>query len=58
VPGDPPAKHVGGTDKVAAGPGKGSGGETGFGIALYGVLLVGGLLAFGAYQYLQTQESK
>lgn len=58
VAGDPPAKNVGGTDKIAAGPGKGSGADTGFGVALYGVLLVGGLLAFGAYQYLQSQDKK
>lgn len=58
VAGDPPAKNVGGTDKISAGPGKSSGSDTGFGIAMYGVLLVGGLLAFGAYQYLQSQDSK
>ena len=29
---------------------------SGFGIAIYGVLLVGGLVAFGAYQYMQNQS--
>ena len=58
VAGDPPAKAAS-TDKIAAGPGgKSSGGETGMGIAVYAVLLVGGLLAFGAYQYMQAQDKK
>lgn len=58
VEGDPPKKNIGGTDKVAAGPGKSSGSDTGFGVALYAVLLVGGLVAFGAYQYLQASDKK
>lgn len=60
VEGDPPPK-IGATDKIAAGPGGkgyGSGGDTGFGIALYVILLLGGLLAFGAYKYMQNQDSK
>lgn len=31
-------------------------GETGMGIALYAVILVGGLAAFGAYKYMQSQQ--
>jgi cytochrome b5 len=58
VEGDPPKKNIGGTDKIAAGPGKSSGGDTGFGVALYAVILVGGLLAFGAYQYMSASDKK
>ena len=58
VDGDPPAKNIGGTDKISAGPSKSSGSETGFGIAIYAVLLVGGLVAFGAYQYMQASDKK
>jgi cytochrome b involved in lipid metabolism len=58
VEGDP-APKAGATGKVAAGPGgKSPGGETGFGIVLYAVILLGGALAFGAYQYLQSQDQK
>ncbi|XXG95867.1 hypothetical protein Hte_002139 [Hypoxylon texense] len=32
--------------------------SAGMGTALYAVVFVGGLLAFGAYQYLQTQQGK
>lgn len=57
VDGDPVPR--GSTDKIAAGPGGNSKGpDTGMGIMLYAVLLVGGLVAFGAYQYMQGQEKK
>ncbi|KAI2628754.1 cytochrome b5 [Hypoxylon sp. NC1633] len=32
--------------------------SAGFGTALYGIVLAGALLAFGAYQYLQSQQAK
>jgi cytochrome b5 len=57
VAGDP-APTSAGTDKISAGPSKSSGGETGFGVIMYAVLLVGGLVAFGAWQYMQAQDKK
>ncbi|KAH9884103.1 cytochrome b5-like heme/steroid binding domain-containing protein [Xylariomycetidae sp. FL2044] len=32
--------------------------SAGFGTAAYGILFVGGIVAYGAYQYLQSQQSK
>ncbi|KAI1141511.1 cytochrome b5 [Hypoxylon sp. FL0543] len=32
--------------------------SAGFGTALYAVIFIGGLVAFGAYQYLQAQQGK
>lgn len=32
--------------------------SAGYGTALYAVVFIGGLVAFGAYQYLQAQEGK
>lgn len=55
-PGDPAPKTAA-TDKISAGPG-GKGSETGMGVMLYAVILVGGALAFGAYKYMQSQETK
>ena len=56
APGDPVPK-IASTDKVSAGPG-GKSSETGTGVMLYAVILVGGALAFGAYKYMQTQDTK
>jgi len=56
VDGDPPHKS-GSTDKIAAGPG-GKDTGAGFGVAMYAVILVGGAAAFGAYKYMQSQDSK
>jgi cytochrome b involved in lipid metabolism len=56
APGDP-APKIAATDKVSAGPG-GSGSETGTGVMLYAIILLGGALAFGAYKYMQSQETK
>ena len=55
-PGDPAPKTAA-TDKISAGPG-GKSSDTGMGIMLYAVILVGGALAFGAYQYMQSQDTK
>ena len=55
VEGDPAPKTAA-TDKISAGPNPSGGSETGFGVTLYAILLLGGLLAFGAYQYVQSQD--
>ena len=55
------SKKQGSTDRVNAGPGskgQGAGPDTSSGIALYAIILVGGLLAFGAYQYFGKQDTK
>lgn len=52
--GDPKPK-VAGTDKINAGPSK-SGADSGFGVGLYAVLLVGGLTAYFAYSFLQSKD--
>ena len=57
VEGDPKPK-TGATDKIAAGPGGGSGGDLGSGVVLYAVILLGGALAFGLWKYMQSQDSK
>jgi cytochrome b5 len=57
VEGDPPAPSAG-TDKIAAGPGKTTGGDGGFGVMMYVVLLVGGLVAFGGWTMMQNSEKK
>lgn len=55
VEGDPAPKAAG-TDKISAGPGKSTGGDGGFGVMIYAILLVGGLVALGAMKYMQTEE--
>ena len=59
VEGDPAPKTAS-TDKIAAGPGgshnKGDS-AGGFGVMMYAILLVGGLVAFGGWQYMQSQQS-
>ena len=60
--GDPKPK-VASTDKIAAGPGGGTkgsfgGSDLGSGVVLYGIILVGGAVAFGAYKYLQAKDGK
>ncbi|PYH91941.1 cytochrome b5 [Aspergillus ellipticus CBS 707.79] len=53
MPGDPaPRAH---TQSSSSGP-SGSG-ETGMGVGLYAFLLIGGVIAYGAYQYLQTASA-
>ena len=46
----PPAGHAAG--------GASGGGATGMGASLYVIILLGGALAFGAYQYSQMQKEK
>jgi len=50
--GDPQPNHVAQTSTTN----KSSTDAGGFGIVLYAVILVGGALAFGAYQYLQANQ--
>ena len=57
VEGDPAPKTAG-TDQISAGPSKSGGSETGFGVMMYAVLLIGGLVAFGGYQYMQSRDGK
>jgi len=52
-PGDPQPKVAAATSTSTS-----SGSSTGLGIGLYAVILLGGAAAFGAYKYLQTQETK
>ncbi|OHE90505.1 cytochrome b5 [Colletotrichum orchidophilum] len=52
-PGDPAPKK-----QVAASSSSSSSESTGFGIGLYAVLLVGGVLAYVAYQYQQQQQQQ
>jgi cytochrome b5 len=58
-PGDPKPKS-GAPAGVNAGPSASgsSSGEAGMGVGLYAILLIGGALAYGAYQYLQAQQGK
>ncbi len=56
VEGDPAPKTAA-TDKIAAGPG-GNTTDSGFGIGLYAVILVGGLAAYFAYTFMQSKDSK
>lgn len=53
LPGDPAP-----TTKAAPTSSTSSSGNTGMGIGLYAVVLVGGLAAFGAYKYMQSQEGQ
>ncbi|KAH8816139.1 cytochrome b5-like heme/steroid binding domain-containing protein [Xylogone sp. PMI_703] len=54
VEGDPVPKSIA-SGKATTGA---SGQSTGGGIGLYVVLLLGGALAYGAYQYLQSQQQQ
>lgn len=56
VDGDPAPKKAA-TDKISAGPG-GRTDSSGFGVALYGVLLVGALVAYFGYTMMQSKEGK
>lgn len=58
-PGDPKPK-TGAPASVNAGASTSgsNSGEAGMGVGLYAILLIGGGLAYGAYHYLQAQQSK
>lgn len=53
-PGDPAPRPTA-TAKTAN---SGNADSTGFGIGLYGIVLIGGLLGYFGYQYLQAQEQQ
>lgn len=55
VAGDPAPKQ-GATDKIAAGPGGSGSTEGGLGLGLYAIVLVGALLAYFAYTFLQSKN--
>lgn len=53
-PGDPaPSSHG-----AAPSSGSGSSDSSGLGVGLYAVILVGGAIAYYAYQYLQMQNAE
>ncbi|KAK4870804.1 hypothetical protein LT330_000041 [Penicillium expansum] len=54
MPGDPvpKAKPTTSTDSLS------SSSASGFGVGLYAVILVGGAIAYGAYNYLQAQQAQ
>jgi len=56
TPGESKPK-TGSTDKIAAGPG-GSSDSSSFSIATYATVVIGGLIAYMAFQYLQNQDKK
>ncbi|XMA17194.1 hypothetical protein WAI453_009985 [Rhynchosporium graminicola] len=53
MPGDPAPKVSAPSGATAS-----SGDNTGMGIGLYAIILIGVGLAYGAYQYMQNQEGK
>ncbi|KAJ5225895.1 cytochrome b5 [Penicillium chermesinum] len=53
MPGDPaPKSHA-----APASSASGSSSSGGFGVGLYAVILIGGAIAYGAYNYMQAQQS-
>lgn len=50
-PGDPAPKAT-----TISTPSSTSSDSTGMGIGLYAIILIGGAAAYGAYQYLQSQQ--
>ncbi|KAJ5460771.1 cytochrome b5 [Penicillium daleae] len=53
MPGDPAPKAHASTSSSSASSSSSSGG---FGVGLYAVILIGGAIAYGAYNYLQAQQ--
>ncbi|OOF98946.1 hypothetical protein ASPCADRAFT_394285 [Aspergillus carbonarius ITEM 5010] len=52
MPGDPAPR-----EKSQSSSGPSSSSDGGLGVGLYAIVLVGGLIAYGAYQYLQTASA-
>ncbi|CAL3962588.1 hypothetical protein PZA11_000295 [Diplocarpon coronariae] len=52
-PGDPAPKVLAASKSSAS-----SSGSAGMGVGLYAIILIGGALAYGAYQYTNSQEGK
>ncbi|KAJ5467386.1 hypothetical protein N7475_005138 [Penicillium sp. IBT 31633x] len=54
LPGDPVAKaHASPSSSAST-----SSSTSGFGVGLYAVILIGGAIAYGAYNYLQAQQAQ
>jgi hypothetical protein len=53
-PGDPEPK----AQATANASSSSSSSSSGFGVGLYAVILVGGAIAYGAYNYLQAQQTQ
>ncbi|KAJ5759246.1 hypothetical protein N7520_006402 [Penicillium odoratum] len=55
MPGDPERKSQAST---SSGSGSSSSSSGGFGVGLYGLILVGGAIAYGVYNYLEAQKNQ
>ncbi|CEO60858.1 putative cytochrome b5 [Penicillium brasilianum] len=55
LPGDPAPKAHASTGSSSASSSSSAGG---FGVGLYAVILIGGAIAYGAYNYLQAQQQQ
>ncbi|KAK3079991.1 hypothetical protein LTS18_003420, partial [Coniosporium uncinatum] len=53
--GDPAPSNQPGPAATSTKP---SSGSAGMGVGLYAIILIGGIAAFGAYQYLQSNSNK
>ena len=53
-PGDPAPRAKATPSSSASSPSS----SAGFGVGLYAVILIGGAIAYGAYNYLQAQQQK
>ncbi|KAJ5550206.1 hypothetical protein N7535_001856 [Penicillium sp. DV-2018c] len=54
LPGDPAPKSVATSNAASS---SSSASTSGFGVGLYAVILLGGAIAYGAYNYLQAQQA-
>ncbi|KAJ5329745.1 hypothetical protein N7452_010135 [Penicillium brevicompactum] len=54
MPGDPEPKQA----HTASDSSSSSSSTAGFGVGLYAVILIGGAIAYGAYNYLQAQQAQ
>ncbi|KAJ5721583.1 uncharacterized protein N7483_009517 [Penicillium malachiteum] len=54
MPGDPQPK----AQAAASSSSSSSSGSAGFGVGLYGIILIGGAIAYGVYNYLEAQKQQ
>ncbi|KAJ6028608.1 hypothetical protein N7540_004184 [Penicillium herquei] len=54
MPGDPQPKAA----AAASSSSSSSSGSAGFGVGLYGIILIGGAIAYGVYNYLEAQKQQ
>ncbi|KAJ5634540.1 hypothetical protein N7528_002382 [Penicillium herquei] len=54
MPGDPQPK----AQAAASASSSSSSGSAGFGVGLYGIILIGGAIAYGVYNYLEAQKQQ